>query len=74
MTSSSRSPYGRSTYEVVQTKIVDASHTKAFVSKSDDRIVLTACHPLYSAAQRILVYGKLKTSAPRGRAQGAGPP
>ncbi len=67
-------PYGRFTYEVVQTKIVDASYTKAFVPKSDDRIVLTACHPLYSAAQRILVYGKLRTSAPRGGAQGAGPP
>lgn len=31
-------------------------------------IVLTACHPLYSAAQRILVYGKLKESEPRGGA------
>jgi sortase A len=66
-------PYGRYTYEVNQTKIVDAGYTSAFVPKNDDQIVLTACHPLYSAAQRILVYGKLKKTEPRGAARGTGP-
>jgi len=64
-------PYGRFTYEVAETKIVDASYQKAFVPKGDDQIVLTACHPLYSAAQRILVYGKLTKSEPRGGARAA---
>lgn len=64
-------PYGRYTYAVAETKIVDDSYTEAMVSKGEDMIVLTACHPLYSAAQRILVYGKLKSSEPRGGARRA---
>ncbi len=64
-------PYGRYTYEVEQTKIVDDSYAEAMVPKGEDMIVLTACHPLYSAAQRILVYGKLKKSEPRGGARRA---
>jgi sortase A len=59
-------PYGRFTYEVEKTKIVDAGYTQAFVPQGKDKIVLTACHPLYSAAQRILVYGRLKTTEPAG--------
>lgn len=59
-------PYGRFTYEVEGTKIVDDSETGVFVPKGYDRIALTACHPLYSAAQRIIAYGKLKESKPRG--------
>jgi sortase A len=42
--------------------------------KNQDQIVLTACHPLYSAAQRILVYGKLTKSEPRGGAKVAARP
>jgi sortase A len=64
-------PYGRFTYEVDRTKIVDAGYTEAMVPKGEDQIVLTACHPLYSAAQRILVYGKLTKSEPRGGARRA---
>ena len=64
-------PYGRFTYEVDRTRIVDASYQKAFTPKKYDQIVLTACHPLYSAAQRILVYGKLTKSEPRGGARAA---
>jgi sortase A len=62
-------PYGRFTYEVEGTKIVDDSETRVFVPKGYDRIALTACHPLYSAAQRIIAYGKLKESKPRGGAK-----
>ena len=64
-------PYGRFTYAVEGTKIVDASETGVFVPKDYDRIALTACHPLYSAAQRIIAYGKLKKSEPLGKAQRA---
>jgi sortase A len=31
-----------------------------------DRLVLTACHPLYSAAQRIVVFARLSASRARG--------
>ncbi|MDQ4072494.1 MAG: class E sortase, partial [Actinomycetota bacterium] len=61
-------PYGRFTYEVEGTKVVDDSETGVFIPKGYDRIALTACHPLYSDAQRIIAYGKLKESKPRGGA------
>jgi sortase A len=64
-------PYGRFTYEVTKTRIVDAGYQKAFVPQGRDMIVLTACHPLYSAAQRILVYGKLTKTEARGKAKSA---
>ena len=64
-------PYGRFTYEVEGTKIVDDSETGVFIPKGYDRIALTACHPLYSDAQRIIAYGKLKESKPRGGARRA---
>jgi sortase A len=64
-------PYGRFTYSVTKTRIVDAGYQKAFVPQGRNMIVLTACHPLYSAAQRILVYGKLVKSEPLGKAKGA---
>ena len=62
-------PYGRFIYEVEGTKIVDDSETGVFIPKGYDRIALTACHPLYSDAQRIIAYGKLKESKPRGGAK-----
>ncbi len=64
-------PYGRFTYEVEGTKIVDASETGVFKPKGYNRIALTACHPLYSAAQRIIAYGRLKKSEPLGKARRA---
>ena len=53
-------PYGRFTYEVERTQIVapTATHVVRRVS-GRERIVLTACHPLYSAAKRIVVFGRL---------------
>jgi sortase A len=64
-------PHGRFTYSVEKTRIVDAGYQKAFVPQGKDMIVLTACHPLYSAAQRILVYGKLTKTEARGKARRA---
>ena len=57
-------PYGRFTYEVERTQIVapDAVHVTRRVSY--DRLVLTACHPLYSAAQRIVVFARLVRTEP----------
>jgi sortase A len=31
-----------------------------------DRLVLSACNPLYSAAQRIIVFARLRTIEPAG--------
>ena len=36
-----------------------------------DRLVLTACHPLYSAAERIVVFARLVRMQPRGAAAGS---
>jgi sortase A len=35
---------------------------------SYDRLVLSACHPLYSAAKRIVVFAKLVNATPKGTA------
>lgn len=55
-------PYGRFVYSVERTRIVDP--TALWVTKrvGYDRLVLTACHPKYSAAQRIAVFARLKRS------------
>jgi sortase A len=36
---------------------------------SYDRLVLSACHPLYSAAKRIIVFARLTNVQPRGKAR-----
>ena len=53
-------PYGTFTYEVEKTDIVDPSEFEVVRNVDYERLVLTACHPLYSAAQRIVAFGKLK--------------
>jgi len=52
-------PYGRFVYKVESTKIVPPSATYVTKKVSYDRLVLTACHPLYSAKQRIVVFARL---------------
>ena len=52
-------PYGTFTYEVEYHKIVAPSDVQIVDSVGYDRIVLTACHPLYSAAKRWAVFAKL---------------
>lgn len=61
-------PYGRFTYEVERTRIVDPDDIWVTQRVGYDRLVLTACHPLYSAAQRIIVFARLKKTEPRGAA------
>jgi sortase A len=57
-------PYGTFTYRVERTRIVDPSATEVVRRVKHDRLVLTACHPLYSAAQRIVVFAKLADAEP----------
>jgi sortase A len=52
-------PYATFTYEVEKTEIVDPSDYEVVRDVGYERLVLTACHPLYSAAQRIVAFGRL---------------
>ena len=61
-------PYGRFTYRVERTRIVAPTAVRVTQRVSHDRLVLSACHPLYSAAKRIVVFARLIRSAPRGAA------
>ena len=52
-------PYGVFTYTVQKHEIVDPSDVEIVNPVGYERVVLTACHPLYSAAQRYAVFGRL---------------
>jgi sortase A len=52
-------PYGRFGYRVERTRIVAATAVDVVDRVAYDRLVLTACHPLYSAAERIVVFARL---------------
>jgi sortase A len=55
-------PYGRFIYTVDHTKIVDPTNLGVVKRvPGPEQLVLSACHPLYSAAQRIVVFARLKT-------------
>lgn len=59
--------YGRFTYEVEGTRIVQPREVGVLTAvRGRERIVLTACHPLYSAAKRIVVFGRLRSAVPLG--------
>jgi sortase A len=53
-------PYATFTYEVEKTDIVEPSEFDVVSDVDYERLVLTACHPLYSAAQRIVAFGRLE--------------
>jgi sortase A len=58
-------PYGRFTYKVIGWHITTPSDASSLVSHpGQHRLVLTACHPLYSAAKRIVVTARLASSTP----------
>ena len=52
-------PYATFTYRVTKTDIVDPSDVEIVDDVGRERLVLTACHPLYSAAQRYAVFADL---------------
>ncbi|HVL30619.1 MAG TPA: class E sortase [Solirubrobacteraceae bacterium] len=62
-------PYGRFTYEVERRRIVPPTEVSVIKRVGYDRLVLSACHPLYSAAQRIVVFARLVSTQPRGAAR-----
>jgi sortase A len=63
-------PYGRFTYRTEKRQIV-SPNAYGYVTATTryDRLALTACHPLYSAAQRIVVFARLVSVRALGRAQ-----
>jgi len=63
-------PYGRFTYAVERTQIVDPSALWVTRDVGYQRLVLSACHPLYSAAQRIIAFARLAQVQARGAARG----
>jgi sortase A len=62
-------PYGRFTYQVEETRIVAPTEVSVVERVGFDRLVLSACHPLYSAAKRIVVFARLVASQARGAAR-----
>jgi sortase A len=58
-------PYGRFTYRVERTQIVEPTALWVTDRVRFDRLVLSACHPLYSAAQRIIAFARLEGAVPR---------
>jgi sortase A len=64
-----RMPYGQFSYRVIGHRVVEPTDVQAAVARVGyDRLVLSACTPLFSAAKRLLVYARLTRVEPRGAA------
>jgi sortase A len=61
--------YAQFTYAVQRVRIVTPTSWWIIKDKGYDRLVLSACNPLYSAAQRIVVFAKLRKFVPLGPAR-----
>jgi sortase A len=61
-------PYGRFSYRVQQRKVVAPTTVSVVKRVGYDRLVLSACHPLYSAARRIVVFARFVRAQARGAA------
>jgi sortase A len=63
-------PYARFTYTVIGHRVVQPTDVAAAVDGVGySRLVLSACTPLWSAAERLLVFARLTHTAPRGSAR-----
>lgn len=62
-------PYGMFTYAVQYTRIVLPTALWITRNVGYERLVLSACNPLYSAAQRIVIFARLKSVTPLGPAR-----
>jgi sortase A len=61
-------PYAKLTYRVESQQIVTPSSLWITANKGYERLVLSACNPLYSASQRIAVFARLYEQEPLGQA------
>ena len=64
-------PYGSFSYTVQYHRIVSPYAWRVTRNVGYDRLVLSACHPLYSAAQRIVVFARLSSVLPTTSIRGA---
>ncbi len=64
-------PYGKFTYVVQYDQIVAPTALWVTRDVGYERLVLSACNPLYSAAQRIIVFARLRSVKPLGPARRA---
>jgi sortase A len=60
-------PYGTFTYEVQRKAAVPPSRISVLDNKGYERLVLTACHPPFSAAQRLVIFARLIRMEPADR-------
>jgi sortase A len=58
-------PYATFRYEVDRTRIVEPDQLEVVRPVGRERLVLTACHPLHSAARRYVVFAELAEVGPR---------
>jgi sortase A len=63
-------PYARFTYVVQYHRIVTPNAWWITHDVGYERLVLSACNPLYSAAQRIVVFARLQEVEPAGQLRG----
>lgn len=62
-------PYGRFTYVFTRQLIVKPTATWVTRDVGYEQLVLSACHPLFSAAERLIVFARLTRVEERGAAQ-----
>lgn len=58
-------PYGDFVYEVRGTRIVRPEDVEVLDPATHEQVVLTACHPRYSATQRIIATARLEKVVPK---------
>jgi sortase A len=59
-------PYATFRYKVFKHEIVDSDDWSVIRDRGFDTLMLSACHPLYSAEQRWVVYARLVQVDPAG--------
>jgi sortase A len=52
-------PYATFTYKVAKARVVEPDQVGVVRRRKSERLVLTACHPIYSAARRYVVFADL---------------
>lgn len=62
-------PYATFTYRVERSRVVDADALWVLRRTGYDRLVLSACSPLFSAARRLVVFARLSGVVPLGAAR-----
>ncbi len=60
-----RMPYGNFVYSVQKSEIVEPTDVGIIHNTGYERLVLSACNPLYSAAQRYIIFARLVHTEPR---------